>query len=61
MHKSRPDIPEAAVFIEVSFLVTSSEVEAVEVHDLVPCCHEVMHELLLCVVASVDFRNGAEP
>ena len=61
MHKGRPDIPEAAVFIEVSFPVTSAEVEAVEVHDFGPCCHEVMHELFLCVVASVDFRNSAEP
>ena len=43
------------------FRHVSSGVEAVEVHDFGPCCHEVMHELFLCVAASVDFRDGAEP
>nr|WP_204901818.1 hypothetical protein [Prosthecochloris marina] len=43
------------------FSRTSSEVEAVEVHDLVSCGDEVVHKLFLCVVASVDFRDGAEP
>src|SRR5205823_12789515 len=38
----------------------SSEVEAIEVHDLVPCTHEVTHELLLRVLACVDLRDGSE-
>ena len=38
----------------------SVEVEAVEVHDLVPGRHEVQHELLLGVVARVDLRQRAE-
>lgn len=33
----------------------------VEVHDFGPCGDEIVHELLLCVVASVGFRDGAEP
>src|SRR5689334_6567368 len=36
------------------------EVEAVEVHDLVPGGDEVAHELLLRVVAGVDLGQGAE-
>ncbi len=39
---------------------TSREVEAVEVHHLVPRSHEVTDELLLRVVTRVDFRDGAE-
>src|SRR5438552_14841515 len=38
----------------------SGEVEAIEVHDLVPRSHEVTHELLLRVVACVDLRDGSE-
>src|SRR5262245_2798654 len=38
----------------------SREVEPIEVHDLVPCGHEVTHELLLRVVARVDLRDGPE-
>ena len=41
--------------------VFSPKLKPVEVHDLVPCGDEVMHELLLCVFASIDFRNGPEP
>src|SRR5207248_11238065 len=36
----------------------SGEVEPIEVHDLVPCSHEVTHELLLGVVLCVDLRDG---
>src|SRR5687768_12909404 len=38
----------------------SGEVEPIEVHDLVPCGHEVTHELLLRVVARVDLRDSSE-
>src|SRR4051794_25759158 len=38
----------------------SGEVEAVEVHDLVPRRHEVPHELLLRVVGGVDLGEGTE-
>ena len=38
----------------------SGEVEAIEVHHLVPRRHEVMDEPPLRVGASVDFREGAE-
>ena len=36
------------------------QVEAVQIHHLVPRVHEVAHEGLLPVVATVDFRDGAE-
>src|SRR5436190_5786527 len=38
----------------------SGDVEAVQVHDLVPRSHEVTHELLLRVVARVDLGDGPE-
>src|SRR5882724_8790639 len=38
----------------------SDSVEPVEVHDLVPRSHEVVHELLLRVVAGVDLREGPQ-
>ena len=38
----------------------SREVETVKVHDFVPRCHKVVQELLLGVLASVDFRQGPE-
>src|SRR5499427_5730799 len=38
----------------------SGQVEAVEVHDLVPRGNEVAHELLLRVVARVDLRDRPE-
>src|SRR5262245_944839 len=38
----------------------SGQVEAVEVHDLVPRRHEVTHELLLPVVRGVDLRDRPE-
>ena len=43
-----------------AFLLRSGEVEAVKVHYLVPRRYEVVHELLLGVLASVDFRQGPE-
>ena len=36
-----------------------SDVEAVEVHDLVPGCNEVAHELFLCIVLGIDLGQGA--
>ena len=36
------------------------QVEAIEIHHLDPRVHEVAHELLLSVVASVDFGDGSE-
>ena len=36
------------------------QVEAVEVHDLVPGCHEVAHEDLRRVAAGIDLRKGPE-
>ncbi|MGD9362533.1 MAG: hypothetical protein PVH85_26955, partial [Desulfobacterales bacterium] len=38
----------------------SGKVEAVKVHDLVPCCYEVMHEHILGVLTSVDFGDGPQ-
>src|ERR671912_883171 len=38
----------------------AGEVVPVEVHDLVPGCHEVVHELLLRVVARIDLRDGPQ-
>ncbi len=38
----------------------SNEVEAVQIHHLVPRRHEVAHKLLLRVVAGIDFRDGSE-
>ena len=38
----------------------SGQVEAIEVHHLVPRGHEVVHELLLRVVAGIDFRQRAK-
>src|SRR5271154_1176630 len=35
----------------------SGEVEAIEIHHLGPRSHEVFHELLLRVRASIDFRK----
>src|SRR5258708_6259058 len=43
-----------------TFLPRSGEVEAIEVHHLVPGRGEVVDELLLRVGASVDFSQGAE-
>ncbi len=36
------------------------KVEAVEIHDLVPRRHKVMHERLTSVITRVDFRDGSE-
>jgi hypothetical protein len=41
-------------------MLRSGEVESVEVHDFVPHRYEVMQELLLGVLASIDFRQGPE-
>lgn len=35
----------------------SVEIESIEIHDLVPRSDEVVHELLLCVVARIDLRE----
>ena len=35
------------------------DVEAVEVHDLVPGCHEVTHKLFLVVILGIDLGQGA--
>src|SRR5436190_12334100 len=40
--------------------ISSGEVEAIEVHHLGPCRDEVLHELLLRIVARIDFRERAE-
>src|SRR6266404_2705646 len=39
---------------------TMGKVEAIKIHHLVPSSHEVTHERLLRVVASIDFREGAQ-
>ena len=38
----------------------SSEVEAVEVHDLAPCGHKIIHECFLCIITRVDFSDGSK-
>src|ERR1700724_2091051 len=37
-----------------------AKIEAIKIHHLVPSSHEVTHERLLRVVASIDFREGAQ-
>src|SRR5208282_6654973 len=41
-------------------LLARGEVEAIEIHHLVPRRHEVLHELLLRVRAGIDFRKRAQ-
>src|SRR5213595_782277 len=41
-------------------IVSGEQVVAIEVHDLVPCSHEVAHELLVRVVARVGLRQCAK-
>jgi hypothetical protein len=41
-------------------LLLGKQARAVEVHDLVPCGDEIIHELLLRVAARIDFRNGTK-
>jgi hypothetical protein len=41
-------------------MLRSGEVEAVKVHYLVPRRHKVVHELLLGVLTTIDFRDGPE-
>ena len=36
------------------------EIKAIEIHHLVPGRNEVLHELLLCIVARVDLCEGAQ-
>lgn len=43
-----------------TFMRRSGEIEAVEIHHLVPRSHKVTHELLLRVVLRVDLREGSE-
>src|SRR5215469_9229276 len=42
------------------FPVFSDEVEAVVIHHFGPRSHEVLHELLFCVPACIDFRERAQ-
>src|SRR5271157_1843666 len=42
------------------FSSSSREVEAIQIHHLVPGRYKVAHELLLSVAARIDFREGAE-
>ena len=43
-----------------TFMPRSDEVEAVQVHDLVPGRDEVAHELFLRIVLRIDLGQGAE-
>ena len=43
-----------------TFVLRSGEVETVEMHDFVPHRYEVLQELLLGVLTSIDFRQGPE-
>ena len=47
-------------FDETSSDSNSSDVKAVSVHDLVPCADEILDELVLVVILSIDFSNGSE-
>src|SRR5579875_303188 len=40
--------------------VASGDVKAVEHHDLVPCRNEVVHELLVCIVAGVHLGDSSQ-
>jgi YD repeat-containing protein len=44
----------------LTMVLAESEVETVQVHDLVPRRDKVVHELLLGVVTGVDFRQGPQ-
>ena len=41
-------------------LVLQGKVVAIQVHHLVPCRHEVLHERLLRVARCIDLRDGTE-
>ena len=43
-----------------TFMIRSSEVETVKLHDFVPRRYKVVQELLQGVLTSVDFRQGPE-
>ena len=44
----------------MTYLSRSGEVEAIEIHHLVPRSHEVTHELLFRVVTCIHLRAGSE-
>ena len=43
-----------------TFMPRSDQVEAVQVHNLVPGCDEVTHELFLRIVLRIDLGQGAQ-
>src|SRR5512139_3447801 len=43
-----------------TFMPRSDTVEAVQVHDLVPGCDEVTHELFRPIVLRIDLGQGAQ-
>ena len=43
-----------------TFPLRSNEIEAIEIHDLVPSSHEVAYKGLLRVVTCIDLRDGPE-
>ena len=42
-----------------AFSIKSNEIEAIEIHDLVPRRHEIFYEDLFRVVACIDFGYGS--
>ena len=43
-----------------TFILRSGEVEAVQVHHLVPCSYKVIQKLLPGVLTCIDFRQGPQ-
>ena len=52
--------PYFSLWLKFSFSASHQldEIKSVQIHDLVPCCHEVFDKLCLRVFLSVDFRQG---
>ncbi len=38
----------------------SSAIKPIDIHYLGPGRHEVVHELLMCIVTAIDFGNGTQ-
>jgi hypothetical protein len=57
-HKKAPRF--AGRSFQARFRLCLVEIEAVEVHHLVPGSYEVVDKLLLCIGTCIDLRQGAQ-
>ena len=55
----KPNLPGNAS-VSLFFGFTIIKVESIEIHDLVPRCHEVTYKCLLGIITPVDFCDGTE-